>query len=455
MDYKKAKPLLNEITRKKLKALLPHINWDRHQILVEQHKALHDLLNHVKNHSPFYQHHYQHIDLSKITIDTLTKLPLMNKSLLMDHWDQVCCHPTLTKATAEQHLEAFNQGKTDQVLWQDDIYITATGGSSGVRGLLVWDLDFFSVVGAAAFRYQHKDEIKKPINGPIKIAAITAPTLAHASTPLFSICQNTDAESTHIPSDLPIDELCKRLEALQPSHLIGYSTVIEEVAHHALAGKVNIKPQRVSTNSEPLTDTARKTIREAWGLEVNNMWGSVEAGMMGIEDDRHLGLILNEDLIIFETLNEALEPCDEPEQIKHLAITNLFNKTLPLIRYVVDDAIQLKESDETAYRIVEAILGRSDDWFQYGDLRIHPMVYRHVLGQVESIEGYQVQQTERGAHILIIQNKAIDEAKLHQDLVRSLEKSGLKNPEITMAFVKDIPRHQQTGKTKRFVPLSQ
>ena len=56
---------------------------------------------------------------------------------------------------------------------------------------------------------------------------------------------------------------------------------------------------------------------------------------------------------------------------------------------------RIKDDPKYAYRIVENISGRSDDWFVYeDDIRIHPIVFRHILGQEPAISEYQVEQTK-------------------------------------------------------------
>ena len=88
-------------------------------------------------------------------------------------------------------------------------------------------------------------------------------------------------------------------------------------------------------------------------------------GIAGIEDDHHQGLILSEDMIIFEPVNASLNPIKNPIDAVKLITTNLFNKTLPLIRYVVDDVLELQHALFTDYKITQTIGGRTDDWFVY------------------------------------------------------------------------------------------
>lgn len=220
-----------------------------------------------------------------------------------------------------------------------------------------------------------------------------------------------------------------------------------------MQGRLNISPKRATTNSEPLDSESRKNIKLAWGVEPNNTWGSVEMGIAGIEDDRHQGLILSEDMIIFEPVDANLKPVQNPQDAVKLIITNLFNKTLPLIRYVVDDVLALEHVSFTNYQVTQTIGGRTDDWFVYpNNIEIHPMTFWHILGQEANIAEYQVEQIHRGVIVRMTTYKQQNDARLKQTLQRELTKAGLRQPEIIFEHVSKLPRHEETGKLRRFIP---
>lgn len=447
MSYELVREQLLAKVREKIHKDENHLDWTRAEIEKFQQEQLKKLLHHASFNSPYYKERCK--DKKQ-----LSDIKPSTKKDIMDNWDDVICIPTLKKELAEEHLTQLRNQEISNPFYKDYYYITATGGSSGLRGLFIWDLDYFSTVGYAAFRYQSRDEKRHPIKGKTKIAVLTAPTLAHASTPLFTITLNDAAQSLHFPVDQNIEQLCQELNTLQPSHLIGYSSIITELANHALSGSLTISPQRVSTNSEPLESQSRSLVKKAWGLEINNMWGSVEMGMAGIEDDTHCGLFVSDDLLIIESVDENLQPVKNPADAQKLLITNLFNFTFPLIRYVVDDAVDIKQTAKSSYRIAKDIEGRSDDWFIYNKkLKVHPIVFRNILGQEADITEYQVEQTKNGAIIRLIANPKLNQKKLIQQLVSALTEAGLPSPVIKIETPTELPRHKETGKLKRFIAL--
>jgi len=348
MSYELVRKQLLAKVRERIQKDQARLDWTRQEIEIFQQQQYKKLLNHALHNSTYYR------DRCK-NAKKLSDIKPSTKNEMMEKWDDIICIPGLKKEFAENHLTQLRNNEIDNPFYKDYYYITATGGSSGLRGLFVWDLDFFSVAGYAAYRYQFRDEQKNPIKGKKKIAVLTAPTLVHASTPLFSITLDDESQAVHISVEKNIDIICKELNKLEPTHLIGYSSVITELAEHAVSGSLKISPQRVSTNSEPLEINSRSLVREAWGIEINNMWGSVEMGIAGVEDDRHSGLFISDDLIIIESVDNDLQPVKNPADAQKLLITNLFNFTFPLIRYVVDDAVNIQPSDHSGFRIAKDI----------------------------------------------------------------------------------------------------
>ena len=454
MDYHTLHQNLSKTVREIMPRHLERLTWSNKQIHAFQIIQLRKLLHHVNKHSAYYKKILKSFDINSITPENLNQLPALTKQEVLTHWDDIICVPDLKKEDAEAHLNVLRDDPHTNAFLNNKYYITATGGSSGLRGLYVWDRDYFPELICANFRRQVQDDTLKNIFNPRVVAALTAPSAIHASTPLCTIQLHEDDQITHLPVDLPIQTLCDKLNKLQPTHVIGYASVIARLAREQLQGRLNISPKRATTNSEPLDNESRKNITTAWGIKPNNTWGSVEMGAAGIEDDRHQGLILSEDMIVFEPVDAELKPVLNPKDACKLITTNLFNKTLPLIRYVVDDVLEIQHASFTNYQITQTIGGRTDDWFVYpNDIEIHPMVFWHVLGQEANVAEYQVEQTPDGVIVRMTTYKPGDDMALKNRLQTALLKAGLTQSEIIFEYVPKLPRHLETGKLRRFIPL--
>jgi phenylacetate-coenzyme A ligase PaaK-like adenylate-forming protein len=138
-------------------------------------------------------------------------------------------------------------------------------------------------------------------------------------------------------------------------------------------------------------------------------------------------------------------------------VTKLYGTVMPLIRYELTDSLVIDAGpnpDAPGCRRIREIKGRSDAWFVYpGDIRIHPMTFRAVLGQDTHISEYQVQQTPSGARVLVIVHGSFSPGALEKALVDALGEAGLHGAMVTVEPVAELPRHPETNNLRRFVPL--
>jgi phenylacetate-CoA ligase len=81
------------------------------------------------------------------------------------------------------------------------------------------------------------------------------------------------------------------------------------------------------------------------------------------------------------------------------------------------------------------------------------MAFRDVMSQVKEIEEYQILQTRDGAAIKLICEDKPEVEQILNKIKENLRKQGLKNPHVTVDIVNSLPRHPETGKVKRFIPL--
>jgi phenylacetate-CoA ligase len=100
------------------------------------------------------------------------------------------------------------------------------------------------------------------------------------------------------------------------------------------------------------------------------------------------------------------------------------------------------------------VQGRSDDILRFGDVLVHPLVVRSVLAHDPDVVDYRVRQTRRGVAVSALAPRGADVPRLRADLGTALADAGLAAPEVTVDVVTDLPRDAQTGKLRRFVPLS-
>jgi len=453
MEFETLWERLKQKAREKMPGHLQRLNFTREERIEHQQKALARLLIYVKKHTPYYQKSLKEIDVENFKLADMGTLPVTTKQDTLLHWNDFVSDGVVTKAQAEQHLQALRDDPTVNPFYKEKYFIFATGGSSGRRGLFIWSDDDFADVICAFHRYMVRDD-QRLGKSCKKISVVVSPSWLHMSQAVNIFDYDPSTLVQYISADLPAKAMVERLEEFQPDLLMGFSTSIAELAHLATCGRLNIKPNRVCTHSEPLLDDDRQVIREAWQVEVNNLWGSTEVGVTGFEDDEHLGLWISEDCCLIEAVDEDLQPVSQPQETKNLLVTSLINYTFPLIRYVLDDAVPIEELEDRGFRLARHITGRADRWFVYsGNVKVHPIAFRHVLGQDKNIQEYQVTQTKQGAEVAVVTEGEASLTTVEQALKQELLQAGLVQPEVVVRRVTKLERHAETGKRKRFIPL--
>ena len=134
-------------------------------------------------------------------------------------------------------------------------------------------------------------------------------------------------------------------------------------------------------------------------------------------------------------------------------VTNLANRLQPLIRYEMRDSFVRRDGGRGGH-LAATVEGRSDDVLHFPEVDIHPLVVRHVFVTSPQVLDYQVRQTRRGIDVDTLSTCALDLADLRDRLARALDKAGLPDPQVTVRPVESFERHHETGKLRRFVPLS-
>jgi phenylacetate-coenzyme A ligase PaaK-like adenylate-forming protein len=441
----------------RLPAHVARLTWSKDQLKAERQRALRETLAFAKAKSAWHAKRLSVLDVESFTEANLGRLPVMTKSDVMSNWDELVTDRRLTLAGCNADITAKLEGNIQDYYYLNDYLVIATGGSSGVRGVFPWGWDEFIEIACATFRYQLRDEPPEHLSGRRLLAVIEAGEIVHGSPFLFSVSTDPAAQVQWFPADTPLADLVAALNQAQPTQINCYGSVMEELGAEALSGRLKVSPRRVTTNSEPLLPETRDVIRKVWGVEINNMWGCVEVGHIGIECDAHQGMHLTEDLIITEFVDDKDRPTRDPDAIDRVLVTSLFGRTLPLIRYELTD-IPVPDDKPCScgahFPLVSGVKGRADDIFVYPDgIHIHPIVFRTPLGQNPGIAEYQVLQTSDGAKIAVVTTGPVDVVALRQEIVAELAKSGLSNAQIEIDSVDSLERHKETGKLKRFIPL--
>lgn len=180
---------------------------------------------------------------------------------------------------------------------------------------------------------------------------------------------------TLVDTFLPPDAIAAELARLRPDVLGGFAGVLARVAESVLAAeRRDIRPRIVLTGSEVLTPAMRRTITEAFGARVFNVYGSTECNLLAWECAHSDELHTCDDGAIVEVLRDGRPAA--PGESGEVVATNLHAWAMPLIRYHQGDVVT-RGSGTCAcglpFATIRDIQGRMIDFFPLPDGRlVHP-----------------------------------------------------------------------------------
>jgi phenylacetate-coenzyme A ligase PaaK-like adenylate-forming protein len=434
--------------------LMGQLDWSAERLADERQAALRSLVTHAVQGSRFYARRLAHLDPARLTEADLGSLPPLDKAELMQHWDEIVTAPGLSLARCEAHLSAVAEG--DLQLAGHRIF--ASGGSTGLRAVVAYDDEEWTLFGAGMRRWMLRSLLRGGVafsERPV-IAQVQAAALTHMSGMIGSDLSQIAMHP--FPATLPLAEIVKGLNDLQPESLAAYASILRMLAEEALSGRLCIHPSSLVSSGEPLSAEDEEIVCQAWDVPLFDAYGSSETGILAVGDGSTPGLYLNEDLVIVEPVDIDGQPVAPGDRSAKLYVTPLHHRTLPLLRYELTDEVTLLPEPcphGSSFGRIARVEGRLDDCFTYrGGVRVHPIVFRSPLTRHRSITAYQVRQSERGATISLEAGSAVDCDVLAREIESGLAGVGLTEPRVSIERVPSIKRTHHGAKLRRFVPLS-
>jgi len=456
-DYETTRQRHLAAALEQLPGYLERLKWPRERLRQERQGRLRRLLERARERSPWHRRRLAHLDLSRLDEGQLTLIPPMTKDELMLCFDQIVTEPQLTLSRVEDHLAGLN---SDAYLC-DSYHAVASGGSSGRRGVYVYDwngwIGWYLTVLRQMFPIL---AAHTPPGTRIAGAVVAAERATHASSAAAQTFRDSGliAWSRYAITD-PFQEQVARLNQLQPSVLATYPSLLHQLSFAQEAGELKIAPRLVLSSAEPLLAETRASVERVWGCPVINSWASSEAGGMGVGCGQGTGLHLSDDLLIIEPVDREGRPVPPGVRSSKIYVTNLFNEVLPLIRFEISDEVTVLDHHQQAcpcgssHRLAADVEGRLDDSFEYaGVAPIHPQLFRTRLGRERHVVEYQVRQRPGGVDVYLREQGPTDLIQLRNDLIASLSQAGLEQP-LVLVHTKAAFERTSAGKFKRFVPL--
>lgn len=425
--------------------------------------------------SPFYRELYRGIDIQTCR---LADLPVVDKKMMMASFDDFVTDRRLKKAEIGRWLEDKNNlGRK----YLGKYIAFQTSGTTGENALVVYDrraLDF----AHAALLARHPDVKKLTATGLTRIIlstlfvkrfGITAILMAGGPYPSYTIAihppplyQCFVKEEVYSLLE-PIPGLVEKLNASSCNQLYSYPSILDLLAREQLAGRLHLKLEEplptIISGSEPLTEATKQIVEKAWGVKVQDHYGSAECILLARSCSNFERMHVMSDLCCMEMVDRQGRPVPDGKTGEKVLLTNLCNLTQPFIRYEISDVTGYSTEPCSCGQPFPTLLpveGRTDDIFYFdrpggGYEAVHPYLFLGPILEITQIKEYQLAQTGRNeitlSYVPVRPGEDI-EAHVRSVLENGMHNAGLMNRVVLKTLcVRTIERDPRSGKIRQLI----
>jgi putative adenylate-forming enzyme len=419
----------------------------RAQLASHQQQRLETVVRHAASHSPFYRRWLAETGALGTGPVQLQRLPVLDKTLLMEHFDELVCDRRLRR---DQLLDWAGQLTRDR-LYLDRYRILLTSGSSGRRGLFVYDRAGWRSIIAQQVHTSIWPGLRPSLPRQ-RLAFLGGAAPCHITRQGSATVSIGLHRVLSLPVTLPLPRLVEALNRFQPTYLNVYPSVAMWLADEQQAGRLQLSLRILVTVGELRTPEMTQRLADAFGVRPFDVYGSTE-GLFGAECEHHQGIHLFEDTTLVENVDPDGRPVPAGQPGSRLLVTNLYNLVQPLLRLEVTDLVTLDPDPCPCGRTLiraAAIHGRSDDLLSLpagdgGRVAVHPLHFA-VLTRDPQVREFQVLQDGQLLRIRIVPNQAATtgdsalETRLAQAVTRQLLWLGVHDPQVTVERRPELPR---------------
>jgi len=429
--------VLGEVIRNKIQ-----LKYSKSEIEELQLKKFRELVKYINENSKYYR---ELIQRNNINIENcvVQDFPEMTKVDLMENFDDIVTDSSISKQDLSNF---FNYSSDPTELYKDKYYALHSSGSSSLTGFFLFSPSEMASTLANSTRFNSPKLFQK-------LAYIAATNGHFAGVEMASLSKKFPViYRDFLPLDInsPFDQILEKLQEFQPTNLSGYAFSIRKIAEAQKSGLINISPKNISVGGEAISHSDQLYIEEVFRVNVVNVYASSEFLVIGVGKSEWGDKLMLMDDYVYTEIYE-----------NHCLMTNLFNKTLPLIRYKMSDKLISTSTPSNAppgFTFVENIVGREEqtpyfinelgksDFIHF--LTIHSLIFQNVLGyqmkliNEESFEVHvQLEDPNSGNT-----DSVVSEVKAEFEKILSEKK--MKNVTFSIKIIEKLWADPKTGKFK-------
>lgn len=382
--------------------------------------------------------------------------PPLTKKLLMENFDRIVTDRRITKAGVSAFLE---RSKDPKDLFLGAYRVMHTSGTSGEVGYFLfspedWVRGTFGMVGRSRRRQSLLKNRKG--RGRLRMAFFGATGGHFAGATMVTVAgsglMGLFVRARAFEINAPMAGTISGLNAFQPDMLSGYTTALRMLADRQRAGELRISPVAIAATGETASPEDLEYLSDAFGgADAVSAYGCTEHLGMGGSDPGGKSMTLVDGQLIFEPHED------------HTLVTNLFNRTVPLIRYRMNDIIKpVGVADDGPWLKIENLVGRTEltPVFTRAD-GTEDFVSPHIINEiiVPGVARFQLRLTGPASFRFLAMTEpglgaeGIEKARqgLKGTLEEILAQKGLQDVGFNVEIVDEIPVDPRTRKFRLIV----
>jgi len=290
--------------------------------------------------TPMYREKYRGIDLSRITLKTIDRLPILTKQDIRKH---------------------FPHGVVPEGYDTRRALTVSTSGSTGQPTSIY--TDFYTIIKALMGFIRELEacgmswRTRMSVIVDLTPRAIEEAYLVKGMPFKFNHVQLLDVGEN-------VERMIEKIDAFRPRFIGGYPGVLMALAVLKRKGYgTHIEPEVIASSGAVLDEYTKRYIEETFNARVFDVYGSTEAGPVAFEC-RKGNYHIHHDMVHLEFLDDRGEPVAFGTP-GHIVVTKLYGNATPIIRYngLNDFVIPLERRCDCGINtpLIESVAGRMVD----------------------------------------------------------------------------------------------
>jgi phenylacetate-CoA ligase len=331
--------------------------------------------------------------------------------------------------------------------------VELSSGTSGAKGIFLFSRTERSLYGTMIAARLQLSRALYPLRGVL---------ILRVDSPSFQAINRRSINLKYLSLSTTIPEMVRFLNEAAPNLLAGQPWVLRELAREQRAGRLRLRLGALVPIAEVLEPDVREEIGKAFGAPIRELYQASE-GFIASSCTRGR-LHINEDFVAVQLYDNDGGPVQPGSVARRMVVTDLYRRTQPIIRYELNDMIELDPDPcpcGSRFRVIRRIHGRADDLLWAEDRAGQPRpifpdyFLRYIIRATEAVEEYQVIQTDRyRLHVRLQVRSGQDAdaaaAAVRTSLGRLYAEHGCVTPEMEFSF--GPPRlHAESHKLRRVI----